>query len=502
MSINYGPGYDPQDQQTGTGTGLSIVATWSDLAGREPAVVGSEVIVSNIAGATDVLARRGTNAWYIPGTNQVVKRFVSNNQIPLKTPTAPKRRRILGRTSNTQGGIFDAGVNTADWWPYSSYSIAGPTRLTVDTRFINQTGKTIDKVAIPFLGTHATNSTILALWIGRGGIDHVVTTTQRMTFGGQNTVTPEPGDPFLATYVVSDLLVLDTPWQPDEEILIRVVFENSGHVESFDSIGTLANGESGMARCWIGLGDGGSSAGQLSNASSLTWIGNWAAPFCNVFVEFAPTEDPEISILVCGDSVTNQWKSYLDTLPMVRDGWQYFLEQLNTTTNWHVAIAGNGGYDVPQYCDRLMSTLGMYNGWVDVVCLEGWTPNGTMQTRQELAYWKSQVVSLRERVLNAGMEWLVVLNSPLGEELMQYEFGQPVKDRHLEMIAWHNERFPNRVIDMRFSTRDPNNPDHFAPGMSLDDAHYTRAANVKWATDFKPIMAEKLQQVIGYTITE
>lgn len=502
MSIHYGPGYDPLDQP-GSGAGLPSVASWNDLLGLEPASVGKEVIVTSIPGASNegALARRGTNSWYIPGMQNVVQDYVNDNPIPAKMPSAPRRRRILGRTTNTQGGVFDTGTNNPGWWGYGSYGITGPTRITVDTRIVNQTGKDIEKIAIPFFGTATDNAQILAVWVGRGGAsDHTTDSIQRLTFGGQNTIKPGSGTQYLPTTVITDLTTLNSVWAKNEEILIRVVFENSGQVEAFDSFGTMANAESGLARCWIGIGDAGSSAGTLGNAATLTWVGNWMAPFCQVFAEFTANETPEVSVLVCGDSVVNQWKSYLDTNSMIRDGWQYFLEQYNTSNTWHVTTAGNGGYDVPQYCDRLMSTLSLYVGWVHVICLEGWTPNGTMLDMATFGVWKSKIVTLHSMVEDAGMDWLVVFNSPIGKEVMDIPDLANAQPLQMATIAWHNAKYPGRIIDMRASMADANNPDYFNPAYSLDDAHYTRAGNIRWATDFKPLMENRLQQKLGYTL--
>lgn len=502
MSIHYGPGYDPLDQPGNTGTGLPVVSTWSDLASREPADVDDEVIVTSIPGATNVrlLARRESSKWSIPGDKDVVRTYVMNNPIPALAPTTPKRRRIIGRTSSTQGGVFESGTNDASWWAYSTYSVAGPTRISIDTRISNQTGKDIAKIAIPFIGTNANNAQILAVWVCRGGMDHTSNTHQRMTFGGQNTLQLGSGTLFVPSHGITDTLTLSTPWLADTEILIRVVYANSGQIENFDSFGTSANEDSGLSRCWIGIGDAGSDEAALGNAASITWRSNWSASFFHVFAEFAEHELPEVSVLAYGDSVVNQWKALSDTKQSIRDGWQYYLEQANTANTYHVATAGNGGYDVLQYCDRLMTLFTTYLPWIDVVCIEGWTPNGSIQTIPELEAWQAKLVALHTMVTNAGLGWLVLFNSPIGDDKDFPGIGANIHARQLDMIAWCNAQYTGLVVDMRFSLADPNNTDYFLAGYSLDSAHYTKSGQQKWATDFKPIIENKLSQVYKYTI--
>jgi hypothetical protein len=495
MATQYGPGYDPLDQPGNTGAGLPVIATWSDLSTLEPATVGKEVIVTSVPGASNVrmLARRGAQSWTTPGAQDVVRTYAMNNPIPNNAPTVPKRRRIIGRTSSTQGGVFESGTNDATWWAYAAYSVAGPTRITIDTRITNQTGKDIARIAIPFMGTNANNAQILAVWIGRGGMEHSTTAYQRMTFGGQNTLQLGAGTVFVPSVGVTDTLTLSTPWLDETEILVRIVYENSGQIENYDSFGTGANEDSGLARCWIGIGDAGSTEGALSNADSLTWRNNWSSSIFHVFAEFAEHESPEVSILVYGDSVVNQWKAYQDTLPSIRDGWQFYLEQLNTANTYHVATAGNGGYTVPQYCDRLTAMFSVYAPWIDVVCIEGWTPNGSIQTINELNTWQANITALHSLVTTAGLGWLVLFNSPIGDDKDYPEIGANIHARQLDMIAWCNAQYTGLVIDMRFSLADPEDTDYFLADYSVDSAHYTKSGQIKWATDFKPIIEARLQ---------
>lgn len=502
MSIQYGPGYDPLDQPGNSGSGFPVVSTWDDLASREPSEIGDTVRVTNIPGASNVsiLARRGVTKWEVPGSQATAGTHVMNNPIPNNAPTSPKRRRILGRSSTSQDGIFESSGNNAGWWAYGVYSVAGPTRISIDTRISNQTGKDVARISIPFLGLHNNNANIIAVWIGRGGNTHWCDSFQRMTFSGQNTKQLAVGTDTNPSIGVTDTLLLDTPWLADTEILIRVVFENSGQIESFDSFGTNQNFDSGLSRCWVGLGDAGSTTELLSNSQNLQWRADWNAPFCNVFVEFAEYEIPEVSVLVYGDSVVNQFKSFLDTLSACRDGWQYYLEQLVTSNTWHVATAGNGGYTVIQYGDRLLALLETYAPWIDVVCFQAWTPNGSITTTQDLQAWQTKINQVHDAVIALNKGWLVQFNSPIGDDKDFPEIGASIHARQLDMVAWCNEQFTGHVIDMRSSLTDPQNPDYFAPGMSLDSAHHTKMAAPIWANDVKPLFEARLTQTLKYSI--
>jgi hypothetical protein len=119
---------------------------------------------------------------------------------------------------------------------------------------------------------------------------------------------------------------------------------------------------------------------------------------------------------------------------------------------------------------------------------------------QDMAVWKSKIVELRAMVEAANMGWLVVFNSPAGQEIMSIPEISDMVVRQMDMIAWNNAKYPGHIIDMRASMADPNNINFFVPEYSLDYSHYTQAGNIKWATDVKPLFEARLTQKFGYTL--
>lgn len=294
---------------------------------------------------------------------------------------------------------------------------------------------------------------------------------------------------------------LSQQWLPDQEIVISTTYGSTGSIPQFDSLGTSQNTLSQLAETWLALGDGGSTDNSLS--ATLSWDPGWPVPYTNVFVEFATNEDTEVSILVWGDSVINQFKIFTDTNALYRDNWQYNLETLNTTKKWHVAVGGNGGYDVTQYCQKLNTLLPLYTPWVDVFCVEAWTANNAPVTMQAADAFKTSIIGTYDAVLNSNKAWSVIFPSPTGgivSGTLNFDAkGQDAITYHEEMISWANSTYSGRVFDVRPGVWDPNNHINFLAGNSVDEIHQTQAGGLAFATYFKPLIDSMLTEM-GYEI--
>jgi len=420
------------------------------------------------------------------------------------SPTIPGRKRILGRTSNWSGNMFDNGQNDAGWWGYAAATpaVTGPTNITIRHRFKNQTGKAITKLAIPFFGVVANPANLLALWVGVPGEGTAGSAWQRMTFGGQNTSQLAAGTTLLPSYAVSDTITLTSPWLPDAEIMICVVYEDDNQISIFDSLGTLSNNESEMSLGWVGVGDAGSTLALLD--ATVTWYGNWQAPYCHLFVEFAGTESTEVSVLAYGDSVINQYRIYNDPdNTQSRDGYSWELEKLNTENTWHLAPAGNGGLTVSQFCDRLISHLPVYTPWVDVVAVEGWSANGAPVNAGEAAAYKAKISATSVAVEAAGRGFATIFLVPPagvidGAENFPAQ-GTPAKTWFDDAVSWAGTTFPNRVIDARSGVWDPLDHDRFLAGNSHDEIHMNRVGGIASAPAIK-VAGEAVLTGFGYTV--
>lgn len=495
MSIQYGPGYDPANQPGNTGPSIPVVATWNDLKALEPAAEGLTRQVTSIPGygVVDMFARRGATAWFIPGSQAEVRAYLAANPIPLASPTIPGRKRILGRTSSFSGGLFDGAGNFPEWWAYASAGVTGPTDITLTHRFANQTGKTITKIAIPLFSMTAGSANILAVWIGSGGTNYNATSWQRMTFnaGSQTTYQMADGTSFLPEYVVTDTLTLNEPCLPNSSFVVRIVYASVGQITMFDSFGSMQNSTSGLTQGWIGIGDAGSTQGNLGN--NVVWFGNWPASLCHVFVEFSDEDSTEVSILAYGDSVINQFVYYLDPLAGNRDQWQYSLEQLVTSNTYHVATAGNGGFELPQYVDRLKKLLPLYNPWVDIYCVEGWSSNNAPTTSEAGNAWKTKLDEIHALVEAAHHGWCVIFPVPVGGAIAG-------KAQFESILAYANASYPGKVLDCRPAVWDPNNHDAFLPAYTSDTIHLKAEANTPFATYTKTLFETNAIASNGYVI--
>lgn len=494
MSIQYGPGYDPQDQQTGQS--IPVVATWDDLNSLEPASPGTLRQITSVPGygVVDMFARRGPTNWFIPGSQPEVQAYISAHPIPLTSPTVPGRKRILGRSSSFSGGLFDneAG-NYSGWWAYGSAGVTGPTDISLTHRFVNQTGKTITKITIPLFSMTNSPANILAVWVGQGGSLYNADTWQRCTFsnGTQTTYQLSNGTQFSPNWTSTDSLTLTQPCMPDSSFLIRIVYADSGQVTMFDSFGNMQNSTSEMTMGWIGIGNAGATQGDLNNP--VTWYGNWPSSLCHVFVEFDITDSTEVSVLMYGDSVINQFVHYLDPLAGNRDQWQYNLEQLETANRYHVATAGNGGFDVAQYCSRLTQLLPLYNPWVDVYCIGGWSSNNMPQTPEAEASVKNTLIAMHASITSASHAWSLIFPVPVGAAI-------DGKVHFENIISWANTTWTGKVIDGRPAIWDPTDHDHFLPAYTRDDIHMNANANTPFATYIKPLVESSAIASNGYVI--
>jgi hypothetical protein len=494
MAIQYGPGYDPTDQGS-SGTGVTVVATWDDLNALEPAAPGLTRQVTSIPGygVVDMLARRGAQSWFVPGSQPEVRAYITANPIPLTSPTVPGRKRILGRSSSFNGGLFDGDGNYAGWWAYGAAGVTGPTDVSLSHRFVNQTGKTITKIAIPLFGMTPGSANILAVWIGTGGSTYDADSWQRMTFnaGADTTYQLADGTNILPDYVVTDTLTLDTPCLPLSSFVVRIVYDSVGQVTMFDSFGTMQNSTSGLCQGWIGIGNAGASEGDLNNP--VTWYGNWPSSMCHVFVEFSDNDSTEVSILAFGDSVINQFVYYLDPLAGNRDQWQYSLELLVTDNTYHLATAGNGGFELPQYCDRLKFLLPLYNPWVDIYCVGGWSSNNMPTTNEAANAWRVKLEELHTAVVAANHGWSVIFPVPVGAAIAG-------KDQFQYMLDYANTSYSGKVLDCRSAIWDPNNHDNFLPAYTSDDIHLKADANEVFATYLKTQLETNAIASNGYVI--
>lgn len=414
------------------------------------------------------------------------------------TPTGYKR--ILGRSTSYQNDLFGGAGNTSAWWFYGDQSVVGPKNISYTHRIQNQTGKNITKIAIPFIGTLTNHAPILAVWVGRGGSlnDTTATTYQRMTFAGDTSAVCSNATPTAPSYKVTDSLTLTTPWAPNEWILVRVVFEKYGTIPTYDSFSNALNTLSNLTRSWISVTDSGSTSATLSAG---TWNVGWEIPYCHIFCEFPETESPELSILAYGDSVINQWKIWDDANALYRDGWQWRLE-LSADTDakkYHVATAGNGGYELSQFTSKFNSLWPMYKDWTDVVMYEGWTPNGAPITSERRASDEVLIQNVKNLITSAGKGWLMIYPSPLGAQLDVGNSDQ-IKLYHDETIAWGKSTYPGHVIDGRGGVWDPANHDRFlTPTYSKDDTHQTDAGAIAFAAYIKPILETTLTN-LGYEV--
>lgn len=486
------------------GSTILNVDSWSDLSLIEPATEGQEVFVSlDISGTNSgrYLARRTSSKWIVPGADTKTINYVNQNQIPNIPPTTPKNVRILGRSTTFMGNTFDDGTNTSAWWAYGAAGIQGPTNISYTHRFKNQTGKTVSKLAIPFFSFHNNTATILAVWVGNGGSGYTASNWQQMTFSGSNSYQPLSGTSDFPSTVVTDTLTLNSSWLSNNELVVRVIYSSAGQIPAMDSFGTIQNNTSTLCEGWIGVGDAGSVSANLNN--SITWYGNWQATYPHLFLEFADQQYSEVSILAYGDSVINNWKIYLDSDASIRDNWTYFLELENTNKKWHLTPAGNGGQDIPTFCNRLMSMLNMYLPWVDVFCLEGWTPNNCPATMNDTIILKNTLLGIYELITNNNKGWAVIFPSPTGGvtsgTLNFAALGEAATTYHNEMISWANLNFPGRILDLRSGVSDPNNTEHFLPAYSIDDIHQTRAGAEAFAAYAKPRIDDLLIRM-GYEI--
>lgn len=494
MAIQYGPGYDPQDQQSGQA--IPVVAAWNDLETLEPALPGTLRQVTSVPGygVVDMFARRGATSWFIPGAQSQVQAYIQAHPIPLTSPTVPGRKRILGRSSSFSGGLFDSeSGNYAGWWAYASAGVTGPTDITLSHRFYNQTGKTITKITIPLFSMTNSPANILAVWVGQGGSNYSAATWQRCTFsnGSQTTYQLSNGTQFAPNYVVTDTLTLTQSCIPDDSFVIRVVYADSGQVTMFDSFGNMQNSTSGLCLGWIGIGNAGATQGDLNNA--VTWYGNWPSSLCHIFVEFSASDSTEISILMYGDSVINQFVHYQDPLAGNRDQWQYTLEQLETSNRYHVATAGNGGFDVMQYCSRLTQLLPLYNPWVDIYCVGGWSSNNMPQTTEAETLVKNTLIALNAAITTASHAWSVIFPVPVGAAIAG-------KTQFDNIVSWANTTWTGKVVDGRPAIWDPNDHDHFLPAYTRDDIHMNASANTAFATYIKPLVENNVILSNGYVI--
>lgn len=476
------------------GTSIISVNDWSDLWSLEPATEGQEVFInSGISGSPTygrVLARRTNIKWIVPGANSSTISYLVQHSIPISAPTAPGRKRILGRTTSYDSDLFGGGGNTSAWWKYANDGVQGPTPISYRLRMKNLTGKIIEKITIPFLGHHATPAIISGVWVGYGGSNQDSSNWQRLTFSGQNSYQLAPGTATVPSYVTTDTITLSTPWLPNNEIVINTTFGATGSIPQFDSLGTSQNVLSELSESWIALGDSGSTSDALT--ATLSWEGGWPVPYCNVFVEFAATESTEVSVLVWGDSVINQFKIFTDTNALYRDNWQYNLETLNTNKKWHVAVGGNGGYDVTQYCQKLNTLLPMYLPWVDVFCVEGWTQNNAPTTMLQANTFKSSIIGTHDLVIAENKAWSVIFPSPTAgivSGTLNFEAkGQDAITYHDEMINWANTTYPNVVLDVRPGVWDPNNHVNYLAANTVDEIHQTQAGGLAFATYLKPLI--------------
>lgn len=507
--MNLGRFY-PGKNSKNYGNAVTIVDTWNDLTNLEPASEGSEAFVNQGVSGTNVYGRvyvrRGQLYWDIPGANTDTISFIQSNKIPI--PIIPPftisgTRRILGRSSSYNGNQFEEGnTNTSAWVWYGIASVQGPTNISFSHRIVNQTGKDISKIAIPFfniINNPTKQANILACWIGRGGSGVTPDTYQQVTFNdGSTSAVFTSGDQYLPSGFVSDLITLNTDWVPNEEILIKVVFDKNGPIPKYDSFGSLYNLDSGLSTgSWIGIGDAGSTSALLNE--NITWYGNWDMPYCHVFVEFANTEDPELSILAYGDSVINQFRYFLEPQAIVRDNWQWYLETSADSENkkYHVATAGNGSYSLSQYCDKLSATWNVYKDWFDVLMIEGWTSNVYPQTSARRVEDQNDLNAIRTKAISDNKDWLIIFPAPCGVVVSGDGDGL---GQHNAMVAWANSTYSGRVVDGRPAVWDPNDNTIFLqPTYSLDNTHHSKLGGEVFAAYIKPILETTLT-TLGYNI--
>ena len=417
-------------------------------------------------------------------------------------PTTPAKRRILGRSMSNYdaaGGLF-SGTNDNSYWAYSFYASAmsaigltGPTRWTVDTDIVNQTGKIIQKISVPF-GTFTNNpAQILGVWASVNG----GSTWVRLLFSGANTLSlPTTGTMLLPKFVASDPTTLLANWAPGASCRIRVTFANSGQIPSFEGFGSIATPESGMSNVTYYMGDSGSSAGVL-NAATVQANTNGGSVFPHVFVEFAATEAAEVSVLAWGDSIYNEFRIYNDpTNPYCRDGIWYKLEGLNTH-QYHVAPGGRGGLDPIQYEALLESSWAVYGPWVDVVLFDGYSPNNTPPIVNTTAQVIAAMDAAYNWVTSHGRAFLVGFLTPVGGNYTT--FGATTLTAFNSILAHANSSYPGLVVDTHTVIQDPANIPLYKTADTVDQVHVNVVGALDQATGLEPILRTAIT-TYGYTV--
>lgn len=442
----------------------------------------------------------GDNHLYVSNATDKVGQYkigvVVNNSMPAKLNAlgyfldpvpAATNRRIVGR-SMSDGQTFGGVGNNIGFWAYNGEAVV-TSRVSFSVRVYNRTGKSVARVAFPLMTTSssAPGATVLGAWVGLNGTNQSPDSGgwNRMTIAGVNTYTPGTASSTEPDVELTDTMTLPAPLLPEQSCIFRIVYESTGEITAFDSLGINENNLSLLAQSWMSLSDNGSGAAELSAAAN--WM-VWSAPMPHVFFEFSEGEEQEVSVMVAGDSVVNNFLSG----NLNRDGWSYALEQRNTN-KYHVAQCGGGGLTTRQTCQRTTAVLRKYKSYIDVLVVEAWSPNDGMAYQDITAQNKSDLTALKAVADADGITWAVCFIVPAGTD-----GAQSIATKNV-MLDWCTTTYPGHVMNWLPGVSDPNNPERYLPANTVDDYHMTPAGNTACAAYMEPMFATMLT-AFGYQV--
>lgn len=412
-------------------------------------------------------------------------------------PTVPSARAIVGRAQSLDY-LFGGAGNTAGWWGYAGLepAVVGPTPITFTVRVKNKTNMTWDTVTFPVLAGHASNASIIGAWIGVGGTNQTPGSGgwQQILFDGVGTKALPSGTQVVPYVTAPDLVTLGVPCAPNDSVVIRIAFAASGEISVFDALSDTRTPESDLASCWMARGDYASTSGARDTAAAWEFWGD--SPMHALFVEGASGSPMAVSEMVVGDSVIQAFRAW-QNVPEAgsRDGWIWQYEQINDKAV-RLSCAGNGAFSLVQYCQRLEAILPVYAPWLDVVVLEGWTPNFAPTSAEGNAPLKAALESAITAIEAAGRGFAFIFPSPAC-----LSHTPPGADVSLaDMIAYCKARNPALTMDMSLTLADPLDPDNYDEAYSPDALHHNLAGNTAFAAAWKPVNEAMLTTGIGYEI--
>lgn len=467
---------------------LSTDSTWTAITGLT-------------AGTHEVTGLTPERTYDFRGTGHVLVDSVLSTTTATTTaytaPTVPSARAIVGRAQSLDY-LFGGAGNTAGWWGYAGLepAVVGPTAISWTVRVKNKTNMTWDKVTFPVLAGHASNASIIGAWIGVGGTNQTPGAGgwQQILFDGVGTKALPSGTQVVPYVTAPDLVTLGVPCAPNDSVVIRIAFADSGEISVFDALSDTRTPESDLASCWMARGDYASTSGARDTAAAWEFWGD--SPMHALFVEGVSESPVAVSEVVVGDSVIQAFRAWqYEPEAGSRDGWIWQYEQINDKAV-RISCAGNGAFTLVEYCQRLRALLPIYAPWVDVFVLEGWTPNGTPTSAEGNAPLKAALEETVAAIEAAGRGFAFIFPSPAC--LSKTPPGADVS--LADMIAYCQARNPALTMDMSLTLADPSDQDNYDAAYSSDGLHHNLAGNTAFAAAWKPVNEAMLTTGIGYTV--